>query len=73
MNLEDKQGKIDLLLQKLMSRKMLVFIISTLFVLFQNMPFDAWMTIAAVFIGVEGVQNIILPFVLRKTNNDDLE
>ena len=71
--MKDENGKLDRLLTKLVSRKLLVFFASTLFVVLSAtgvfgmaMTFDQWMTIAVAYIGTQGAQNIVTSVLLAR-------
>lgn len=51
--------QIDKTLSKWISRKLLVFIISSFGLFIGNIPSNDWMIIATAYIGIEGVTNIV--------------
>jgi len=59
---EDKAGTIDKMLGKIVSRKLFVFFIASLFYIFSigdgGVTFDSWLTVALVYIGMQGIADI---------------
>jgi len=57
----------DVILNKLISRKLLVFAIACIGLFNQTLTSSDWVVIATAYIGIEGVTNIVER--LRKWNN----
>ena len=59
----DKKGKLDIMLSKLLSRKLLVWVTATaaLFVIGPDFG-DNWTSIALAYLGVEGLADIATRF-----------
>ena len=53
-----KLGILDQIIAKLMSRKLLVFLIATLLLIFRGLPFEEWAAIAFAYIGILGIADI---------------
>jgi hypothetical protein len=51
--------QIDLILNKWISRKLLVFIVACAGLFHGNLTSSDWITIATVYIGIEGITNIV--------------
>jgi hypothetical protein len=49
------KGKVDLFLEKIVSRKLFVFLISTVFMLSGIIPSETWSYFASIYIGVQGM------------------
>ncbi len=47
--------KIDTILKKYVSRKLMVFVVATILTLFGDLTSNDWVTIATVYIGTQGV------------------
>ncbi len=47
--------KIDTILKKYVSRKLMVFVVATILTLFGDLNSNDWVTIATVYIGTQGV------------------
>ncbi len=62
---QDNNGVLDRLRQKVVSRKLLVFGLSTYFVIAETITSDQWVYIALVYIGSEAMANI---FSIAKGN-----
>lgn len=54
-----KRPIIDNFLQRLLSRKLIVFIISSIGLFYSNIESSDWVIIAAIYLGVEGGADII--------------
>jgi len=57
----------DYILNKLISRKLLVFLIACIGLFNQTLTSSDWVVIATAYIGIEGITNIVER--LRKWNN----
>jgi hypothetical protein len=51
--------KVDLLLSKWLSRKLMVFIIASVALFFGNLESSDWVIVATVYIAMEGTTNIV--------------
>ena len=51
--------KVDLLLSKWLSRKLMVFIIASAALFFGNLESSDWVIVATVYIAMEGTTNIV--------------
>jgi hypothetical protein len=54
----DKKGYLDIVQQKLTSRKLLIMIVSTILIGFGKISGDEWTAIALGYVGVEGLADI---------------
>jgi len=59
---EEKLGKLDILLQKLTSRKLLVWLTATILMGFTKIDSEHWIWISAIYIGGETVIDAIQRF-----------
>lgn len=58
---------IDALITRLISRKLLVFVLGTIFALSHGLPWGDWLTLALVYVGTQGAADIAAT-VLRACN-----
>ena len=56
---EDPKGYLDKGLGKFVSRKLLVFIISTIFFCLTMIPVDTWAMITVGYVGIQGFSDIV--------------
>lgn len=56
----DKPGKLDIAVNKMISRKFLVFLMASIFLIFTAIKSEEWVTLACIYIGMEAVQNLAL-------------
>ena len=56
----DKQGLLDAVLEKVASRKLIVFSISTWLLLSKALTPDHWVMLALVYLGVQGALDIVV-------------
>lgn len=55
-------GVIDLITEKIMSRKLLVWIISTVFLATGNITAEQWTSISIGYVGIEGFADMIVKY-----------
>lgn len=66
MTMEQAKEFIDKYLQKFISRKLLVFIITTVLLLTGYVTNEQWMAISVAYVGVEGFADIVLRYISAK-------
>lgn len=57
-NTSDKKGVLDVLTEKAVSRKLLVWIAATAFLGFEKLTPDEWVAVSLAYIGIEGIADI---------------
>lgn len=57
-NTSDKKGVLDVLTEKAVSRKLLVWIAATAFLGFSKLTPDEWVAVSLAYIGIEGIADI---------------
>ena len=57
--IEDRVGKLDIVLQKILSRKLLVFLTSLIFFSIGRLNGDQYILICVAYIGSEGIADIV--------------
>ena len=50
-------GLVDVLSEKLLSRKLMVWLVATAFLGFSKITADEWMSISLVYIGIQGISD----------------
>jgi hypothetical protein len=64
-----RKEKIDLYLNKWISRKLTVFIVASIALFFSKVDSDNWTIVATMYIAVEGATNIAERLIKAKNNN----
>jgi hypothetical protein len=62
--------RIDFILNKLISRKLLVFIICTLLLIFEKVNSDNWITIAGIYIGGQAIIDAVTKYKDNAANKE---
>jgi hypothetical protein len=63
--------QIDILLNKWISRKLMVFIVACIGLFAGNLDSNDWVIIATAYIGIEGATNIVERLMKAKVNRDE--
>lgn len=63
---EDNQGFLDKILTKVTSRKFLVFILATVFLVMGKITSQDWLWISAIYIGTAAAANTMYRFISAK-------
>ena len=71
MATEDKAGKVDTFLQKIASRKLIVWLTSTGLLIGGQVNGEQWVGLALAYIGVQGLADIATRWKTGKTSNDN--
>jgi len=64
---EDNQGFLDKILTKITSRKFLVFLLATTFLIIDKIQSQDWLWISAIYIGTSAAANTMYRFITAKT------
>ena len=63
--------QIDILINKWISRKLMVFIVACIGLFAGNLDSNDWVIIATAYIGIEGATNIVERLMKAKTNKNE--
>jgi hypothetical protein len=63
--------QIDILLNKWISRKLMVFIVACVGLFLGNLDSNDWVVIATAYIGIEGATNIVERLMKAKANRNE--
>jgi len=70
MNQGKTKQRIDLLINKIISRKLFVFLIFTLAFFLERLSEESWIIIASVYIGGESVIDMVDRYSKKNNNNE---
>lgn len=63
--------QIDILINKWISRKLMVFVVACIGLFVGNLDSNDWVVIATAYIGIEGATNIVERLMKAKTNKNE--